>query len=227
MTASRRFTLRFRLRTLFVLILGIALGYALNLRTLQILIGVPSESNMASLPTYVIAPPDVLAVQITNHAAEPIANASGEYLVSPDGNVNLGKLGHVQVAGRTLDEARDAIEVAAAQLIAAPQVLVDVVAFNSKVYYVVERNAARGDNVMRAPITGNETVLDAVAAVGAEISTNTELWIARPAPDGVGGEQVLPVRWDKAAAGSVVDNYQIFPGDRVFIATKSPSTAQN
>ena len=45
------------------------------------------------------------------------------------------------------------------------------------------------------------------------------MWVARPAPGDYGCEQILPV--DYAAitrGGSAATNYQIMPGDRVFIA---------
>jgi hypothetical protein len=45
------------------------------------------------------------------------------------------------------------------------------------------------------------------------------MWIARPAPNGVGCEQILPVNWNDIAQGaSTATNYQLMPGDRLFIA---------
>ena len=67
------------------------------------------------------------------------------------------------------------------------QVIVDVFAYNSKSYYLITSGAGLGDNVMRLPVTGNETVLDAVAAIGGLAQTSsTRLWISRPAPGGSG-----------------------------------------
>ena len=48
----------------------------------------------------------------------------------------------------------------------APQVAVDVFAYNSKTYYVITQGAGQGDDVTEFPITGNETVLDAIAQLG-------------------------------------------------------------
>jgi polysaccharide export outer membrane protein len=98
-----------------------------------------------------------------------------------------------------------------------------VFSYNSKVYYVVTEGAGFGDNVARFPVTGNETVLDAISQInGLSRLSSKDIWIARPAPSGVGCDQVLPV--DIAAimkGGSTATNYQLLPGDRVFIAQDS------
>jgi polysaccharide export outer membrane protein len=74
--------------------------------------------------------------------------------------------------------------------------------------------------VVRVPITGNETVLDAVSQVrGLSQLSSKHVWIARPAPQGFHCEQILPVDWEAIVeGGSAATNYQILPGDRVFIA---------
>ena len=145
---------------------------------------------------------------------------TGQHLVGPDGRVNLGTYGSVQVAGMTLEEVRAAVEEKLGEKLEQPEVFVDVLAYNSKVYYVVTEGAGFGDNVARLPITGNETVLDAVASLGglSQLSS-TKIWIARPAPNGVGCEQVLPVDWKDITKGaSTATNYQLLPGDRLFIS---------
>ena len=101
-----------------------------------------------------------------------------------------------------------------------PEVAVDVIAYNSKVFYVITQGAGLGDNVRRVPITGNETVLDALSVVnGLSQVSSTKVWIARPAPGGFGCQQILPVDYEAIAkGGSAATNYQVMPGDRVFIA---------
>ncbi len=73
---------------------------------------------------------------------------------------------------------------------------------------------------MRLPITGNETVLDAISQIqGLSQLSSKNIWIARPAPGGFGCEQILPVNYVAITRGGVTDtNYQLMPGDRVFIA---------
>jgi polysaccharide biosynthesis/export protein len=145
---------------------------------------------------------------------------SGVYLVGPDGTVNLKQYGTVHVAGKTMLEARLALQKQLSQFFDSPEVAVDVLAYNSKVYYVVTEGANLGDNIKRLPITGKETVLDAISNTGglSQLSRK-EIWIARPAPAGFGCEQILPVDYDAITRGGVAaTNYQLLPGDRVFIA---------
>ena len=94
--------------------------------------------------------------------AQPL---TGQYLVGPDGTINLRQYGLVHVAGLTVTEAKLAIQKHLAQYLDSPELSVDVVAYNSKVYYIITQGAGMGDNVRRFPITGNETVLDAISQV--------------------------------------------------------------
>jgi len=145
---------------------------------------------------------------------------TGQHLVGPDGRVNLGTYGSAFVAGMTLEQVRAAVEEQLSLKLEEPEVFVDVLAYNSKVYYIVTQGGGFGDNVAKLPITGNETVLDAIANLGgiSQVSSST-LWIARPAPNGVGCEQVLPINWKEITRGaSTATNYQLMPGDRLFIA---------
>jgi protein involved in polysaccharide export with SLBB domain len=120
----------------------------------------------------------------------------------------------------TLAEAKAAIEKHLGEYLDAPLVSVDVFSYNSKVYYVITEGAGFGDQVGRFPVTGNETVLDAVAQInGLSRLSSKDIWIARPAPSGVGCDQVLPVDIEAIMkGGSTATNYQLLPGDRVFIA---------
>ncbi len=145
---------------------------------------------------------------------------TGQYLVAPDGTVNLRRYGLVHVAGLTAADAKAALEKHLTQHFDSPELGVDVGQFRSKRYYVVTQGAGLGDNVVPVPITGSETVLDAIVQVGglSQLSSKN-IWIARPAPDEFGCEQILPVDWEAIAkGGSTSTNYQIMPGDRVYIA---------
>ncbi|MHC4176934.1 MAG: polysaccharide biosynthesis/export family protein [Planctomycetota bacterium] len=144
---------------------------------------------------------------------------AGEHLVGPDGTVTLGSYGSVSVVGLTISRARQVIEDYLSQFLEDPEVSVDVFAYNSKVYYVVTQGAGLGDGLYRFPITGNETVLDAVSQInGLEQVSSKRIWIARPTRE-PGAVQVLPVSWEAITAQACTNtNYQILPGDRVFIA---------
>jgi polysaccharide export outer membrane protein len=80
-----------------------------------------------------------------------------------------------------------------------------------------------GDNVRRIPITGNETVLDAVASIGGRSQLSSKkMWIARPSPSDPENGAILAVDYDAIMRrGATATNYQIMPGDRIFIAEDS------
>jgi len=159
-------------------------------------------------------------VSVSLAASSGVQQITGEHLVGMDGRVQLSTYGSVYVAGMTLDEARAAIEAHLSNFLDKPEVAVDVFAFNSKTYYVVTQGAGNGDNVAKFPITGNETVLDAIANLGG-ISpvSSTRIFIARPAPNGVGAEQILNVNWDEISRGATTaTNFQLLPRDRLYIS---------
>jgi protein involved in polysaccharide export with SLBB domain len=176
-----------------------------------------AEDEIREQLSKVLTNVDVSVSLLASAGAQAI---TGQHLVAMDGRVNLGTYGSVYVAGMTLEEARAAIELKLTERLDDPEVFVDVLAYNSKVYYIITQGAGLGDDVTRQPITGNETVIDAVAALGgiSQVSS-TRMWIARPAPNGVGCEQILPIEWNDIAQGaSTATNYQLMPGDRLFIA---------
>jgi protein involved in polysaccharide export with SLBB domain len=165
----------------------------------------------------VLTTPEV-AVTVLQTSAQQLLD--GEHLVGPDGRVNLGIYGRYHVAGLTLDEAQIEIQRGLEAFCDGPQISIDVFVYNSKFFYVISEGGGLGENVARIPSTGNETVLDAIATVGGLDSTaSTKIWIARPAPQGVGCDQILPVDWKAITRGGAPGtNYQLLPGDRLFIA---------
>ena len=159
----------------------------------------------------------VVSVNLAQMAAQQ--QIAGEHLVGPDGTVTLGTYGSVSVVGLTIAEAKLAIEAHLARFLEDPEISVDVFAYNSKVYYIVTQGAGMGDGVFRFPVTGNETVLDAISQInGLEQVSSKRIWIARPTREPC-NVQILPVSWEAITAqASTNTNYQILPGDRIFIA---------
>jgi len=159
----------------------------------------------------------VVSVTLADIAAKQ--QIAGQHLVGPDGTVTLGIYGSVPVVGLSIAEAKGAIEQYLSQYLEDPEIALDVFAYNSKVYYIVIQGAGLGDGVYRFPYTGNETVLDAISQVnGLQEFSSKKIWIARPT-DQPGAVQVLPVCWEEITAQACAGtNYQVFPGDRIFIA---------
>ncbi len=199
---------------------------------------IPTEFKKVSMPDYVVEPPDLLLVEVLE--ALPGRPISGERLVRPDGKISLGFYGEVYVAGLTTDEIKEKIvlhlrkwlpdevlglielnpkaEGKAKEILPrdSNRVFVDVTAYNSKFYYVQGDVAAPG----KMPVTGNETVLDAINYAGGLLATAApqNIRLVRPAPPGACCEQVLPVNIAAIiSAGDPTTNYQLMPGDRLVV----------
>ena len=116
---------------------------------------------------------------VTLGQSRALQQIAGEHLVRPDGTVGLGSYGTVAVAGMTLAEVKAAIESHLSQSLQKPEVAVDVLAYNSKVIYVIFDGGGSGEQVLRLPVTGNDTVLDALAQVGGlqAISSKHRIWV--------------------------------------------------
>jgi polysaccharide export outer membrane protein len=97
---------------------------------------------------------------------------------------------------------------------------VDVAAYNSKFYYVITDGGGYGEQVVRVPCTGNETVLDAVAQIQGlpAVASKKLVWVARATPGDSHHPYILPVDWRGIAQrGEACTNYQIYPGDRIYV----------
>lgn len=145
----------------------------------------------------------------------------GKHSLRPDGTIGLGDYGSVYVAGMTIDDAKHAIEEHLAKHFKKPVVSLDVRDFKSKYYYVIVNVYGMGESVHRFSATGNETVLDAVSHAHTIVPAvnKQRVWVARPAaPNSDWPDQILPVNWDEVTrAGGTRTNYQLLPGDRVYV----------
>jgi polysaccharide biosynthesis/export protein len=183
-------------------------------------IGLTTDEAQAEIRRYLAQIITDPLVSVSLAAASGTQPISGEHLVGPDGRINLATYGQVYVAGLTVMQARAAIEKQLSNYLEEPQVAVDIFAYNSKTYYVITQGAGQGDDVVQLPCTGNETVLDAIARIGGISQLSSQrIFIARPAPNGIGAEQILPVNWEEISrGGSTATNYQLMPRDRLYIA---------
>jgi polysaccharide export outer membrane protein len=207
---------------------------------------IPNEFKKVSMPDYVVEPPDLIVVEVLD--ALPGRPISGERLVRPDGKISLSFYGDVYVAGLTLPEVKEKIILHLRKYLHdevlglvkmddatgepmrdqntgdyvriepkdSDRVFVDVTAYNSKNYYVLGDVLVTG----KMPITGNETVLDAINYAGGLTPTAApqNIRLVRPAPPGACCEQVLPVNLAAiTSGGDPTTNYQIMPGDRIVV----------
>jgi len=203
---------------------------------------VPRELAKVTLPPYKIEPPDILQIEAVvlgfNEELNKVIKTErpksfypqpigGQFLVKPDGTIELGMYGSIQVTGLTIEQARESIQGFLAHISGikpvAIAVAVDVVQFNSKFYYVITDGAGFGEGVFKFPVTGSETVLDAVANIQGlpQVASRQHVWVARRGaqggPEGC-PDQILPVNWCAITQhGDSRTNYQMLPGDRIYI----------
>jgi polysaccharide export outer membrane protein len=111
------------------------------------------------------------------------------------------------------------VELHLKQYLEDPVISMNMFAYNSKNYYVVLQGAELGDAVYRFPVTGNETVLDAISQIqGLEQVSSKKMWIARPSSEQCNC-QILPVDWlALTECGAANTNFQLMPGDRLFVS---------
>lgn len=163
-------------------------------------------------------------VSVTVVQYRGVQQTRGEHLVRQDGTIGLGNYGSLYVAGLTLGQIKCVLEKHLSKFFLNPQVSVDIAAYNSKFYYVITDGGGFGQAINKFPITGNEYVLDAITNIGglSPVSSKRKIWVARPAPCGHGCYQILPVDWRAITeGGQTCTNYQLFPGDRIFIRANS------
>jgi protein involved in polysaccharide export with SLBB domain len=177
----------------------------------------PHELNKEALPAYVVEPGDVLLVQSVD-LNSPVG-LPGDQPVLLDGTINLGKYGELKVAGKTVA----AIEADVQALIKsttpnAGQLTVRLINRVSKVYYVLGEVNAPGS----FPLSGRETVLDGIIAAGGlnDRASRRNIVLSRPtAPADC--RIVLPICYREIVqVGDTSTNYQLAPGDRIFVATR-------
>jgi polysaccharide biosynthesis/export protein len=119
---------------------------------------------------YYVERGDMLQITVYDHPE--LTNPGGNFNNNPensgitvenDGTIYYPYIGKVPVAGRTVDQIREAIAVPLAEFITAPQVAVRVVRFNAKRAYITGQvNQPGPQTITNVPMT----VLDAIARAG-------------------------------------------------------------
>lgn len=198
------------------------------------------EFDIAAKAEYVIEAPDVVTVTLRGKKAvgrrgvKEVPDVPADYFggkqcpVLPDGTIDLGEFGTVHVSGKTVD---DAMRTVAGRFIQfANSVSLSVHSYNSKVFFVIVKDADGVGNVTRMPLpypmrrdvnVGNALAQE-FAASDEEFQlpdlSKFSIYILRPSLNEVGKENKYEVEWDvEHYAPSELTNYPILPGDRIFI----------
>ncbi|MFO0959436.1 MAG: polysaccharide biosynthesis/export family protein [Isosphaeraceae bacterium] len=199
----------------------------------------PHEGALVTVP-YIVEPPDMIRIEVLY--ALPGRPITGERLVRGDGKISLDFYGDIEVAGLTLDQIKvktilqlrkflpdvtlglvqrnpETNEVEWIDPLHSDRVFVEVLAFNSKYYHVNGQFRQIG----KLPITGHDTVLDAIQTCGglSEGADPDHIELIRPAR---GGQPTRTYAIDYRAIvveGDSSANLQLFAGDRLVAYAKA------
>ncbi|HJT35781.1 MAG TPA: polysaccharide biosynthesis/export family protein [Pirellulales bacterium] len=180
---------------------------------------VPRELEKTVLSEYILQPGDVLVVEPT--ALDSPVRFPADQTILPDGTIDLARYGRLIVAGKTIEQVEADIMAAVRAVETGPVDLINVrlVSPQSAVYYVLGEVSSPGS----FPLVGRETVLDALVAAGglSDRASMCNIILSRPSlPDGC--RIVLPVCYRQIVQlGDTTTNYQVMPGDRIYVATRS------
>ena len=177
----------------------------------------PRELSKVAFPPYTVEPGDGLLLLPTD--LDSPVRLPADQTILPDGTIDLGRYGHLEVIGRTIPEIEQLVKLAVLKITAdAGFIDVRLVNRQSKLYYVVGEVQTPG----KFTINGNETVLDGILQAGGPTDRASlgNVILARPAAHGCG--LVLRICYSEIVQlGDVSTNYQLQPGDRIFVPSKS------
>ena len=195
---------------------------------------VPREFTKAVLPEYRLAPGDSVLVEPARFETD--LRFPADQVVMPDGTVDLGRFGRPVVAGMTIAEVEALVATRVRAVLAVDPAVTDelreqyeedpgllevnvrLVDPAGSVFYVLGAVAAPGVY----PLAGRETVLDAILTAGglAGGADKHDIILSRPSVPG-DCRTVLPVCYDNLVqTGDSTTNYQVLPGDRIFVPTR-------
>jgi protein involved in polysaccharide export with SLBB domain len=178
----------------------------------------PRELEKTVLPPYLVQPGDTLLVEPV--ALDSALRFPADQTVLPDGTIDLGRFGKLIAAGKTVEQ----IEVEAAAAVkavekGAEEINVRLINPQSAVYYVLGEVSSPGS----FPVLGRETVLDGILAAGGltDKASQCNIILSRPSLPG-GCRTVMPICYRHIVQlGDTSTNFQLMPGDRVYVATRT------
>jgi len=169
----------------------------------------PRAELAASLAQTPIKASDVLQLKLPDGTKASVVQT---FQVAPDGTIEISGQGKIQVAGKPLQQAQEAVQAAAAASASVQQAV--ELAMSEYCVVTVDPNGNR--HLTRVPIKGETRVRDALGKMNA---SDKIIWIARPDPSRYLSEQLLAVDWETIAHDpNNRFNYKLQPGDWLFVA---------
>ncbi len=170
----------------------------------------PRDEVQQSLAQDRIQTADVLTLKLPG---DNTAKVSQAYEVSPDGTIELAGYGTIEVAGKTLQEAQQAVY----ETVAVTKEVKETIELARSEYYLVTVDAQGERHLNRVPLKGAVKVKEALQ--GMPGLANHLIWVARPTGGPGGRDRVLPVDWESVAAGTDdLTNHELRPGDFLIVS---------
>ena len=178
----------------------------------------PTELEKQMLPEYIVWPGDVLRAEIVD-LDSPI-RLPADQPVQIDGKIDLGGYGRLFVAGLTLENAEKLVRTAIkAKSKDAGEIRLRLLTAESKTYFVLGEVNAPGEFTL----AGRESGLNGIVRAGG-LTNNADvakILVSRPTRP-CEPRKVMPVCYrDIVQIGDTSTNYQLQPGDRVFVPKSS------
>jgi protein involved in polysaccharide export with SLBB domain len=180
---------------------------------------------MPSTATVVQPPPKELQAKVSQEPLKSMdvvqvklggdntATLTQSYQVAADGTIELTGYGKVELAGKTVEQAQQAIY----QTLEAASAAEQAIELSRSEYYLVSVAADGSRNLTRHPYREGIRVKEAVNDV--KDLDHKVLWIARSSPGRTASDHLLPIDWEAVSrGGSQTTNYKLQAGDWLFVA---------
>jgi polysaccharide export outer membrane protein len=185
----------------------------------------PHELRKLVLSPYILEPGDGLLI-LPADLDSPV-RLPADQTILPDGTIDLGRYGRLLVAGKTVPEVEQMVQEAVVkQTKDAGFIDVRLVSRQTKLYYVLGEVQTPG----KFPISGYETTLDGILQAGGltENASTSRIILVRPAPDGCSPGSIYAINYSRIVQlGDAANNYQLQPGDRIFVPTMTAKERLN
>lgn len=181
------------------------------------LVDVPRERSKVVQREHHLQPGDELLIEPIE--SEIDVEIPADQRVMADGSLDLGKCGRVVVASMTLEETESLIQQRVAEVYEEEIVINVRLIQGVHRYYVIGEVNSPG----AFPLTGHETVLDAIMEAGGltNRASACDILLARPT-EPCSCRVTLPVCYRAITQlGDTTTNYHLKPGDRIFVARQS------
>lgn len=199
-----------------------------------------SATEESALPSYapsspddVIEPPDIARIVLDNAkivSAKQQLHATTikfESVVQPDGNLEIGGLGSIDIAGLTCEQAAEAVQQhfkatkGKSARVDCDRVVVEIAEANSKVAYIIHKSEL-GDTVQRMPLLRATTVRQLLSeAVWSHPVELRKCKVTLIRNEGTQGEQErrTEINFSVNETSTAEDSTRLLePGDRVVVA---------